>query len=128
MLFKFWGERGFPYGLFADAKSLRARARRARLCLRQDSYNAAGFKSPAMSNSWHCAAENKKTPERVYFRGDLPFRHFPDGKCFGAGARRARLCLRQNSHMAPPFKSRRKAKQFAFLHRPKILKASKRMP
>ena len=39
---------------------------------------------------------------------DLPYGKIPDGIFLQAGTRGARLCLRQNSHIAPSFKSCRK--------------------
>ena len=66
----------------------------------------------------------KKAPQTAllnFRRGrDSPFRHFPDGKCYRAGPRGVRLCLRQNSHIAPGFESRRNAKQLALLHPKKL--------
>ena len=44
-----------------------------------------------------------------------PFRHFPDGKCFRAGARGFCLSVLRtsNKNIAPPFSSPTQAKQFA---------------
>ena len=42
-----------------------------------------------------------------------PFRHFSDEKCSRARPRGTRLCLWQNSYIAPAFSSPTQAKQFA---------------
>jgi len=58
-----------------------------------------------------------KAPERVplNFRSRFPYGKFSDENFLRAGPRRARLCLWQNSHMAPGFESRRDIKQFMSL-------------